>query len=386
MTSFSNVGCTSSGGLSAAANNTVSTIDELKTAASENLNSAIGVANTLNNYSFDEARFSPDYDGSGLLGDHSLAEKPGYDELMFSNPDDPGDRGGVSITTTDINTYLPPLDTTLIDKMVDRLCDILDNGFDGLPVVYECLQWSKARDEVYQTTMQAKMDAALSFSMRGWSSPQGPEIAVYSQVIRDEDIQLAEASRDIAFKVYDTAIGVFLDALNAVTEYFAVWAKLYDAWVDAQTKLNEYEAIKERLELSRLKEKIRIFQIQSDNERSRIDSLARAYGINTSVYQTEVGLGSHTDRRNQAEFGLETVRRDLGALENQQNNRANAARIRADTQQNLTNLRQQLSMYGQATSAQLQSLQFSSAIRSQVGSTNNKGCRTSYSYSETKKL
>lgn len=383
---FSTAGCDQSGGISIAAQQVTDELTLAKQTAVNHLTLARDVGQELAGFSFDETVWDNDYSGSGTLSQLGLSSPTAvnYAKLVYGKPNDSiADNSGSLTQGTDTDLYLPFLDSGLIQQLIDTLCDILENGFQGLDQCYEAQRWNRARDQATRETDKQTADIAVQFGVRGWPVPCGPEIKMRDLLYEAEARKLADESRDIAFKVYDTAIEIFILALNAVVDYFASWEKIYDAWIKAQTQRSTIELQQARLQIERMRAQIRIYQTKIANERARVGTQAAVYRTDIGAYGTEIEQSNHALRADQAEFGHETTQRDLEARKNRQHNRADAQDQQRDTQELLTVLRSQMDALTRSVMAQYQSISFRAAMNSSVGSTNGRTCNTSYTQSET---
>ena len=383
---FSTVGCTADSSTSLATEQVTNELLLSKTTAVSHLTLARDVAQALSDYDFDETNFNNTYSGSGTLSwlNYGNPTDIDYSKLVYVKPDDGvSDNSGSLTDTTDINLYLPPLDSALIEQLIASLIDILQNGFQGLDQCYEKYRWNRARDQATRATTEQVRDIAIQFGARGWVAPCGPEIRMRDKLLEEESRKLADESRDIAFKVYDTAIEIFILALNAALDYFASWARIYAAWIDAQTQNSTLELQQARLEIERLRAQIQIYQVKVSNERARVTTQRELYATDIGVYGSQVQLNGHDSRADQAAFGFESVRRDLSARKERQHNRADAQDNRREILQELTTLRAQMDALTRSVMAQYQSFSFRAQMGSSVTSSNGKDCNTGYTHRES---
>lgn len=140
-------------------------------------------------------------------------------------------------------------------KVQTWLCDVIDGGYDGIPINVETQIYQRDRDRIEAEYAKGVDEANNMWASRGFPLPPGMLMGQTTALRQAADKQLAESSRNVAIKQIDLqidmikfAVGTAADlrtkAIDAAARYIGalttgldVYSKAVVVQQDAQAKL-----------------------------------------------------------------------------------------------------------------------------------------------------
>lgn len=116
-----------------------------------------------------------------------------------------------------IAEYFPPVD--FFEDAYDWATRALTTGGTGINVGVEQAIWQRGRARILMDSSRVEMEAAVNWANRGFPVPPGALLGQQQDIRLDAGRKLAEVSRDIAIKSFDTEIENVRIAFKEVMDF-----------------------------------------------------------------------------------------------------------------------------------------------------------------------
>jgi len=211
----------------------------------------------------------------------------------------------------------------------------------------------------------------------------GTQTARLDTIDQSAFAQMAGVSRDIAIEVYRQEAQLYLSALQLAQQMYAVWAQIYAAWVDAQTRRNNFESQENAQRLQRLAALIQIFEARSNNERARLAAVAQSFSTEANVFQSLVAESDALSRKDAANKDLHARLKQAEAQVKSQAAANEAQELTTVAGIETSLLSDIMGALSQIGAAMTQAINVGATMSSSTSSSYSRSCASSESYSET---
>jgi hypothetical protein len=142
-----------------------------------------------------------------------------------------------------MNTYFPKLDPCIQPSEDSWLCDVVNNGYIGIPVAVENQLWERGRARELIEANRLEEEAISLWAARGFAAPQGALMAqVYAAQAAAQD-KVSTMSREVTIKHVELSIEMTKFAIGEMTklrlgiaqalaDYIRAWMALPQAAAD----------------------------------------------------------------------------------------------------------------------------------------------------------
>ena len=374
--------CGTTTGISLAAQQVNSKLDGIFGLAQSTLAQALETIKMADDRTFPNGNLLVSVDPSGQLELWNRPPQPDLSDydLDFHPPDGVNDNillyGAGDISVVD---WIPNQYKDCIDMLVDKLCDILQFEFTGLPPEYEALLWERARDRVEKQTLSQEVQIRIDFSARNWVPGTGIELARVDAIRQQGLSELAGISRDIAVEVFKEALTTTRLAMQLMAQFYTSWIEAFKALAEYTTDRGRIRLQEDETRIKRVEALMRKYDIESGNERARIQAQVAALSAEVDLFRALMQEGEFISQRDGRKFDLETRRREMQVQRELQGLDATAREIRASLDAELAYDQNINDLLRQVCAALWQAVNVAASMSSSSSFSDSTSCSESFS-------
>lgn len=198
-----------------------------------------------------------------------------------------------------------PANAALISACEQWLTNAIASGGSGINAAVETQIWQRARDRITAESLAAQEEAVAAWAARGFPLPPGAAAAQVALLQQKRQVDLADVSRQVAIKAFETEIENVRFAIKTSIDYR----------VQAVSAAGDY-----------IRALALAPQLATQIATAASDAQARLIGAASSYYNARINVAQLAQQRNLAITDL-----NLRAAMQSSENTVSYSRLRADT-------------------------------------------------------